>query len=611
MAKRTGAMHVAKVSKKYVTKDGVSRESVAYLLRRTYRDGVTVKHETLANLSALPQATLEAVRVSLTGQALVVPGQDLEVTGSRPHGHVAAVHAQATALGLPGLLGPAGRDRDIALALIIARVCRPASKLATTRWWADTTLADDLHVADATTDEVYAAMDWLAGRQDAIETKLVRTHLTGPGNPDRLALFDLSSSWVTGKHCPLAARGYSRDGKKGLPQIEYGLLTDPAGRPVAVRVFGGNTADPTAFTGIVQAVKDTHRLTDMVMVGDRGMITSARVEALRELGGYGWVTALRAPAIGALAADDGPLQMSLFDQVNLAEITHPDYPGERLVACRNPALATERARKRLALLEATDTELTKITAAVDAGRLAGAGKIGIRVGKIIGRYTMAKHYRLDITNDRFAFIRDQDQITAEAALDGLYVIRTTVAAEQMTAAKVVATYKSLSRVERDFRSLKAIDVDLRPIHHYTETRVRAHVFICMLAAYLAWHLRATWAPLTFTDEQRRDPTDPRRPRPTLPGRRPQSRNQDHHRRPARHSFTGLLDHLATLTRNHLRVAGHDESGFDLLAIPTPNRAPSLRTPQRPDPTDPEVARTPNPENSETPAQQGFHALHST
>ena len=332
-------MHVAKVAKKYVTKDGVSRESVAYLLRRTYRDGTKVRHETLANLSALPQATLEAVRVSLTGQALVVPGQDLEVTRALPHGHVAAVHAQAKALGLPALLGPAGRDRDIALALIIARVCRPGSKLATTRWWTDTTLAADLGVADATTEQVYAAMDWLAGRQDGIETKLVRTHLAGAGNPDRLALFDLSSSWVTGHCCPLAARGYSRDAKKGLPQIEYGLLTDPAGRPVAVRVFPGNTADPTAFTTIVQAVKDTFKLTDMVMVGDRGMITSARVQELRDLGGLGWVTALRAPAIAALAADNGPLQMTLFDQVNLAEIRHPDYPTERLIACRNPALA--------------------------------------------------------------------------------------------------------------------------------------------------------------------------------------------------------------------------------------------------------------------------------
>jgi hypothetical protein len=564
-------MHVAKVAKKYVTKDGVSRESVAYLLRRTYRDGTKVRHETLANLSALPQATLEAVRVSLTGQALVVPGQDLEVTRALPHGHVAAVHAQAKALGLPGLLGPAGRDRDIALALIIARVCRPASKLATTRWWTDTTLAADLGVADATTDEVYAAMDWLAGRQDAIETKLVRTHLNGAGNPDRLALFDLSSSWVTGHCCPLAARGYSRDGKKGLPQIEYGLLTDPAGRPVAVRVFPGNTADPAAFTTIVQAVKDTFKLTDMVMVGDRGMITSARVEALREMGGFGWVTALRAPAIAALAADDGPLQMSLFDQANLAEITHPHYPGERLVACRNPALATERARKRLALLEATDAELAKVVAAAAAGRLAGAGKIGIRVGKIIGRYKMAKHYKLDITDDQFGFTRDQDQITAEAALDGLYVIRTTIGPEQMDAAKVVATYKSLARVERDFRSIKSIDLDLRPIHHYTETRVRAHVFICMLASYLTWHLRQAWAPLTFTDENRPEPADP-----VAPAQR--SHAADHKAAtktttedlPAT-SFTALLGHLATLTRNHLRVAGHDESGFDLLAIPTPTQ----------------------------------------
>jgi hypothetical protein len=571
MAMRTGAMHVAKVAKKYVTKDGASRESVAYLLRRTYRDGTKVRHETLANLSALPQATLEAVRVSLTGQALVVPGQDLEVTRALPHGHVAAVHAQAKALNLPGLLGPAGRDRDIALALIVARVCRPGSKLATTRWWTDTTLAADLGVADASTDEVYAAMDWLAARQDGIEAKLVRTHLTGVGNPDRLALFDLSSSWVTGRHCPLAARGYSRDGKKGLPQIEYGLLTDPAGRPVAVRVFPGNTADPTAFTTIVQAVKDTFKLTDMVMVGDRGMITSARVQELRELGGFGWVTALRAPAIAALAADDGPLQMSLFDQANLAEIAHPDYPGERLVACRNPALATERARKRLALLEATDTELAKIVAAVDAGRLAGAGKIGIRVGKVVGRYKMAKHYLLDITDDRFAFTRDQDQITAEAALDGIYVIRTTIGPEQMDPAKVVATYKSLARVERDFRSIKSIDLDLRPIHHWTENRVRAHVFICMLASYLTWHLRQAWAPLTFTDEQRPEPADP-----VAPAQRSHAASHKAATKtttddqPAR-SFTALLDHLATLTRNHLRVAGQDESGFDLLAIPTPTQ----------------------------------------
>jgi len=379
-------MHVAKVSKKYVTRSG-PRESVSYLLRRTYRGGGKVKHETLANLSALPPATVDAVRASLAGQTLVAAGDAAHVSCSRPHGHVAAVAAQATALGLPGLLGPAGRMRDVAFALIIARVIKPGSKLATTSWWADTTLAGDLGVAGAGTDEVYAAMDWLAARQDSIEKALAGKHLNTRVNPARLALFDLSCSWVTGTHCPLAARGYSRDGKKGLPQIEYGLLTDPDGRPVAVRVVAGNTADPTAFIGAVTAVRERFGLTQMVMVGDRGMITSARIEALRELGGMGWVTALRAPAIAALAADTGPRQMSLFDETNLAEITHPDYPGERLIACRNPALATHRAHKREALLVATETELAKIAAAVTAGRLVDAAAIGTRYGKVIGRHT--------------------------------------------------------------------------------------------------------------------------------------------------------------------------------------------------------------------------------
>ncbi len=571
MAAKSGAMHVATVVKRYRTKSGETRESISHLVRRTYRAEGKVAHETLANLSPLPEPAIEAVRGCLAGKTLLVAGEDLEVTRSLPHGHVAAVVAQAHTLGLPALLGPAGRQRDLAFALIVARVCRPGSKLATTRWWADTTLAHDLGVADASTDEVYAAMDWLAGRQDHIEAKLAAKHLTGPANPDRLALFDLSSSWMTGSHCPLAARGYSRDGKKGLPQIEYGLLTDPEGRPVAVRVVSGNTADPTAFTLIATEVREKFKLRDMVMVGDRGMITSARIEGLRELGGFGWVTALRAPAIAALAADDGPLQMSLFDQTNLAEISHPDYPGERLIACRNPALATERARKRLALLDATDTELTAIAAAVDAGRLGGAGKIGIRIGKVIGKYKMAKHYHLDITDTHFTFSRDQQAIDTEAALDGLYVIRTSVPVEQMTAGKVVATYKSLAVVERDFRSLKAIDLDLRPIHHYTQTRVRAHVFLCTLAGYLVWHLRQAWKPLTFTDQNRTEPTDPVAParRSAAADRKAATKTTDD-QLPAR-SFTSLLDHLATLTRNHVRVAGQHDVGFDLLAIATPTQ----------------------------------------
>ena len=561
-------MHVAKITNRRVDKSGQPREYVSHLLRRTYRDGAKVKHETLANLSALPGPAVEAVRAALAGKILVEAGQDLEVTRSVPHGHVAAVYAQAKALGLPGLLGPAGRERDLALALVIARVCRPGSKLATTRWWADTTLAADLGVAEATTDEVYAAMDWLAGRQDAIEKRLAARHLDTADNPNRLALFDLSSSWVTGKHCPLAARGYSRDGKKGLPQIEYGLLTDPAGRPVAVRVVPGNTADPAAFTGIVETVRDTFGLKNMVMVGDRGMITSARVEALRELGGFGWVTALRAPAIAALAADDGPLQMSLFDQANLAEITHPDYPGERLVACRNPALAAHRAHKRLALLAGTDTELAKITAAVSAGRLHGAGKIGVRVGKVVGRHKMAKHYTLDITDDTFGFTRNQHAIEAEAALDGIYVVRTSVPAADLATDQVVATYKSLSGVERDFRSIKAIDLDLRPIHHWTETRVRAHVFICMLAAYLVWHLRAAWAPLTFTDENRPHPADPVAPakRSTAAATKASTRT-DPSGEPVR-SFRALLDHLATLTRGDIRY-GTDPTLPTVATLTTP------------------------------------------
>lgn len=560
-------MHVAKVSKKYATKAG-PRESVSYLLRRTYRDGAKVRHETLANLSALPLPAIEAVRAALAGQTLIEAGTDLAVTRTLPHGHVAAVAAQARMLGFPALLGPAGRMRDLAFALLVARIINPCSKLATTTWWADTTLGPDLDVADASTDEVYAAMDWLAARQDTIEKSLAAKHLTGPGNPDRLALFDLSSSWVTGRHCPLAARGYSRDGKKGLPQIEYGLLSDPAGRPVAVQVVPGNTADPTAFTGILTRLRDTFGLREMVMVGDRGMITSARIQALRELGGMGWVTALRAPAIAALAADTGPLQMSLFDQANLAEIAHPDYPGERLIACRNPALATERTRKRLALLESTEVQLAKIAAAVTAGRLAGAAAIGTRYGRVIGRYKMGKHFTTHIADGVFSYARNTASIDAEAALDGIYVVRTSVPAAQMDPATVVATYKSLANVERDFLSLKAIDLDLRPIRHWTETRVRAHVFLCMLAAYLTWHLRQAWAPLTFTDEHRPTPTDSVAPakRSTAAAAKA-SRRVDAEDEPVR-SYQGLLEHLATLTRNDIRY-GSDPA---LPTVPTLTKA---------------------------------------
>ena len=561
-------MHVAKVSKKYVTASG-PRESVSYLLRRTYRDGGKVKHETLANLSALPEATVEAVRASLAGQTLVVAGAGVEVTHSLPHGHVAAVHAAAKTLGLPGLLGPAGRHRDLALALVIARVVKPASKLATTRWWADTTLGVDLGVADASTDEVYAAMDWLLGRQDAIEAKLAARHLAPVANPSTMALFDLSSSWVEGRHCPLAKRGYSRDGKKNRTQIEYGLLTDPAGRPVAVRVFPGNTGDPTAFIAAVEVVRTKFGLTDLVMVGDRGMITTARIGALRAAGDLGWLTALRAPAIAKLAAENGPLQLSLFDQFDLAEITHPDYPGERLIACRNPALAAERARKRAELLDATETVLAPILAAVAEGRLSGADQIGLKVGRLINKYKMAKHLEVTITDTTLTLTRQQHQIDAEAALDGIYVLRTSVPAPDLDAGAVVSAYKNLSRVERDFRSIKVDDLDLRPIHHHLEDRVRAHVLIAMLGAYLVWHLRRTWAPLTFTDQH-----PPARQNPVAPAQRSEaatrkaSRQRDQNDRPVR-SFRSLLEHLGTLTRNDIRYSTDQQLPVvPTLALPT-------------------------------------------
>jgi hypothetical protein len=558
------------VRKSHIDKNGQEREYRSAYLRRSYRQDGKVRNETVANLSALPEHVVDFIEAGLKGRHLVPADTAATITRSLPHGHVAAVAAQAKALGLPGLLGPASRTRDLAFALIIARVCRPGSKLATTHWWADTTLAEDLGVAAATTDEVYAAMDWLAARQEGIEGRLATRHLGPEANPDRLALFDLSSSWVTGHHCELAARGYSRDGKKGLEQIEYGLLTDPDGRPVAVRVVPGNTADPTAFEAIAKDMKTTFGLDEMVMVGDRGMITSARIEQLKELGGLGWVTALRAPAIKALAADDGPLQLSLFDQVNLAEIAHPDYPGERLIACRNPALAAERGRKRGELLAATDTELARIGTAVDAGRLAGAGKIGVKVGKVIGKYNMEKHYSVTITDTAFTVTRNEEQIIAEAALDGIYIIRTSVPAQRMDPAKVVATYKSLANVERDFRSLKSIDLSLRPIHHRTETRVKAHVFICMLAAYLTWHLRRAWAPLTFTDENRPEPADP-----VTPAQRSGAAQAKASRRTTTgghtvYSFQTLLGHLATLTRNDIRYGTDPNTPtIPTLAAPTP------------------------------------------
>ena len=558
-------------------KAGNVRRYESVLVRRTYRDGKKVRHQTLANLSKLPAEVIAVIEATLKGQALVPAATLCTITRSLPHGHVAAVAAMAHQLGLPGLLGPSCRARDLVLALIVSRVVRPASKLSTLGWWADCTLGVDLDVAGATTDEIYAAMDWLVGRQDAIESKLAAKHLGPEVNPGRMALFDLTSSWVTGRCCELAARGYSRDGKKGCEQIEYGILTDPEGRPVAVRVFPGNTADPDAFTEIVPVIRDKFGLDKLVLVGDRGMITTARIDALRKLNDdpdtatdFGWITALRAPDIAKLAAEDGPLQMSLFDTQDMAEITHPDFPGERLIACRNPQLAAERTRKRNELLAATDKLLAPIIARVAAGRLSGADKIGVAVGKVINNHKMGKHFHYTITDTSLAVERRHDQIAAEAARDGIYVLRTTVDATELDAAGVVVGYKNLAHIERDFRIIKVDDLDLRPIHHRLDDRVKAHVLICLVACYLVWHLRQAWAPMTFTDEHPPQPDNPVAPAQRSAGADAKASTQhDAQGNPLR-SFRGLLDHLATLTRNQIRFTGATTE-VPTLAEPTPDQ----------------------------------------
>ena len=565
------------MKKTHVDKQGNERVYESVLLRRTYRDGAAVRNQTLANLSVLPAVAIAALEATLKGQALVAAGSEFSKSRSLPHGDVAAVAAMARKLGLAGLLGPRCRARDLVVALIISRVVRPTSKLSTLSWWANTTLGPDLGVAEACTDEIYAAMDWLTERQESIEKKLADKHLGSQADPTRVALFDLTSSWVTGRCCELAARGYSRDGKKGCAQIEYGVLCDPAGRPVAVRVFSGATADPESFTEIVTVVKDKLGITKLVLVGDRGMITTARIDALRELNNnpqtptdFDWITALRAPAIAKLARDDGPLQMSLFDAQDLAEITHPDYPGERLIACRNPALAAERARKRQDLLAATEKLLAAIANRVAAGTLRGAGKIGEAVGTAIGKYKMGKHFHREISDTHFSFERDHDRIAAEAALDGIYVLRTSVNADTLDPAAVVAGYKNLANIERDFRLIKSDDLDLRPIHHRLDDRVKAHVLICMLACYLSWHLRKAWAPLTFTDH-----TPPTRDNPVAPAQRcaaaqaKASTKHDAAGNPVR-GFRDLLTHLGTLTRDRIRY--HDTNiEIDKLTDPTPTQ----------------------------------------
>jgi hypothetical protein len=561
---RHSGVYVESPSRTYQAKDGSTRTYRTHLLRRSYREAGKVKKETLANLSALPDTAITALKASLSGSVLVDAGDMFEIERSLPHGHVAAAHVMASRLGLKNLLGPDCPERDLAYGLIIARAVAPASKLATTRWWADTTLGADLGIDAATTDEVYAAMDWLLSRQDAIENRLAARHLEAGG----LTLFDLSSAWLEGHSCPLGAFGHSRDGKKNREQIEFGMITSRAGIPVAVRVFAGNTSDSVAFGEIIPVVRNKFGLDEVILVGDRGSVTKVRIGQLKALPGAGWITALRAPQVAALARDDGPLQMSLFDTQNFAEIIDARYPGERLICCRNPALAAQRAAKRESLLATTETELEKIAAQVAAGRLKEVGKIGIKVGKVINKRKVGKHFITDITDGGLSWRRDEEKIAAEAELDGIYVIRTSAAEEKLGAAETVGAYKELGNLERDFWSMKTEDIDLRPIYHYLENRVRGHVFLCMLATHLTWHLRQALAPLTFTDNQkpaREDPVIPARRSATATAKDTAKITPD--KLPVR-GYQELVAHLATLTRNTVSFAG---KRFEKLSTPTPEQ----------------------------------------
>jgi transposase len=538
------------------------------LLRESYREGTKVRKRTLANLSSLSAEQVEAIRAVLAGQAMQPAAQVLEITASRPHGHVQAVTSAMQQLGMAGLLGSkASRERELVLAMIASRIVAPHTKLATTRWWHTTTLAEDFGVADANEDELYAAMDWLLQRQDAIQHKLAARHL-GEGS---LVLYDLSSSYFEGTTCPLAKLGYSRDGRKGTLQVNYGLLTDARGCPVAVSVHEGNVADSATFMPEVQRLRSEFGIEQVVMVGDRGMIGHKAIEELRELDGVGWITALKTGSIRALV-EQGQLQLDLFDERNLLELTSSDYPGERLVACRNPQLAALRTHKRQELLAATEGSLQAIKERVDVGKLTGADAIGLRVGKVVNQYKVAKHFELAISDHAFTFERRQEAIATEAALDGIYIIRTSVEAARMDAAQCVRNYKSLASVERAFRSLKTIDLKIRPIHHRLADRVRAHILLCMLAYYVEWHMRQAWAPLMFTDtdtqaKATRDPVAPAKRSDAALAKVASHKLDDG--TPV-HSFSTLLSELSTIVRNTCRTPGAAPDAPSFAVLTTPN-----------------------------------------
>lgn len=560
-------MHVVRVRK---VEKGKVYESV--LLRQSYREGPRVRNRTLASLTALPAAAVDAIERILRGQTLVPAEEALTIIRSRPHGHVAAVLGTARKLGLEALLdAQPSRQRDLVVAMVVGRVLQPASKLATSRLLDTTSLGESLGVAEATEDELYGALDWLVARQEQIEQRLAERYL----RPGGVALYDLTSVYVEGEHCDLAKLGYSRDGKPGKAQIEFGLLTNGDGAPVAIEAFAGNTGDQTTFQAQERKVRERFGVGEVVWVADRGMLTSAQVAQLQQVMGAHWITALRAPTIQQLV-EAGSIQLSLFDRQNLAEVTDPHYPGERLVVCYNPLLAERRARKREDMLRATERELAKVAAMVERrarggrGGIRGAAAIGERVGRVVNKYQMAKHFTWTITEAAFAYAHNERSLEEEAALDGLYVLRTNVPAERLDSSRVVLAYKSLAHVERAFRHFKLGDLEVRPIYHYREARVRAHLLLCMLAYWVQREMQRALSPLLFVDETPPERPDPVAPAPRSPGAVCKDRGQRTTEGFPVHSFRTLLATLATVVKNRVVPQGAEPtSAFHLVTQPTP------------------------------------------
>ncbi len=569
MPARDGAVHVATTKRVYK-----GRVYQTHLLRRTFRDGNNVKHQTLGNISHLPPDLIDTIRARLQG-APPSHGGHFEIIRSLPHGHVAAVLGTLRQIGLEDMLASRACPQRVAsVAMIVARVINARSKLATSRALVSETAASslglELGIETLCEDDLYAAMDWLEARQERIENKLAKKHL----GDSSLILYDVSSSFYTGTHCSLAKFGYNRDGKNGCPQIVYGLLCNAEGCPIAVEVFEGNTGDSTTLTHQVEKVRKRFGLNRVVIVGDRGMITNKRIEQdFRGVEGLDWISALRADAIKKLA-EQKVIQPTFFDDRDLVEISSPDFPGERLVVCRNPFLADERTRKREDLLSATEKKLAEIVEATKRPkrRLKGQDKIGLRVGKVINKYKVAKHFIIEITDDGFSFQRDGKKIVEEAALDGIYVIRTSVPTETLSAESTVRAYKDLAKVERAFRCLKTVDLKVRPIYHWTENRVRAHVLLCMLAYYVEWHMRKKLAPLLFEDDDKKATESSRQSIVRPAERSERAKVKDITKKTANgqpvHSFRSLLDDMATLCKNRVRAAGIAESEFYLLTRPT-------------------------------------------